>query len=154
MKVIFLDIDGVLNCSYSKSECCGKLGIDNDKVKRLRQIVTASDARLVLCSTWKDGWEKTDKEQQSEEANYLDRKLKRERLWIMDKTTDLHTDRGAGILRWIEGKRIESWIVIDDEEFDYKELGIVDRVVRTEYYSENGGLQDEHVQAAIDKLLV
>ncbi len=29
MKVIFLDIDGILNCSESKSDCFGYAGIDN-----------------------------------------------------------------------------------------------------------------------------
>ena len=39
MKLIFLDIDGVLNCAISKSRCFGCLGIDDDKVKRLKTIV-------------------------------------------------------------------------------------------------------------------
>lgn len=38
MKIIFLDIDGVLNCHNSKSDCNGRLGIDEDKVKRLKKI--------------------------------------------------------------------------------------------------------------------
>ena len=39
MKVIFLDIDGVLNCSKSKSSCLGCTGIDDIKVKRLKRII-------------------------------------------------------------------------------------------------------------------
>ena len=38
MKIIFLDIDGVLNCSESKSECLGYTGIDTVRIKRLKRI--------------------------------------------------------------------------------------------------------------------
>ena len=58
MKVIFLDIDGVLNCQSSKSSCHGMVGIDNDKVKRLKEIVKATGAKMVLISTWKTDWQK------------------------------------------------------------------------------------------------
>ena len=56
MKVIFLDIDGVLNNEYSKTRApSGVIGIDGDKVKRLRKIVESTGAKLVLTSSWKTG---------------------------------------------------------------------------------------------------
>ena len=88
MKIIFLDVDGVLNCQKSESHCQGCIGIDNDKVKRLRKIVEATGAKIVLCSSWKTFWEKVHKDDQRELANYLDRKLKRENLYIFDKTKE------------------------------------------------------------------
>lgn len=51
MKIIFLDVDGVLNCQNSKSNCYGIMGIDDDKVSRLRKIVECTDAKIVLIST-------------------------------------------------------------------------------------------------------
>ena len=38
MKIIFLDIDGVLNCRNSKASCHGIMGIDDEKVKNLKYI--------------------------------------------------------------------------------------------------------------------
>ena len=60
-KVIFLDVDGVLNGKNSKSYCItedGRIitGIDTDKVKRLARIENDSKADIVLISSWKDGW--------------------------------------------------------------------------------------------------
>ena len=152
MKVIFLDIDGVLNCGSTEARCGYYLGIDDDKVQRLRRIVDATGAKIVLTSTWKDGWDREYKEDQDALANYLDRKLKAEGLRILDKTDDEHHDRGAGILRWIEGRPVESFVILDDCLFDYNEMGLLQHLVETTEGTDDGGLQNEHVQRAIEIL--
>ena len=152
MKVIFLDIDGVLNCQSSQSSCHGMMGIDDDKVKRLKEIVKATGAKIVLISSWKADWQKLLKEQQGAMANYLDKKLKRQGLVIMDKTEDTSVDRGQGILDWLDGKKIESFVILDDEDFDYQEVNIADRVVKTNFYNDKGGLQDREMNQAIEML--
>ena len=49
MKVIFLDIDGVLNNEYSKTRApSGVIGIDGDKVKRLRQLITEKGCQTLI----------------------------------------------------------------------------------------------------------
>lgn len=150
MKVIFLDVDGVLNCQKSRSRCRYFIGIDNDKVKRLRKIVEATNAQIVLCSSWKSRWEKEYKEDQNELANYLDRKLKRERLYILDKTKEANGSyRGEGIMRWIGEHDVDIFIILDDDDFDYAECGIASRHIKTNFYDNNGGLQDNHVELAI-----
>ena len=53
MKVIFLDIDGVLNTPSSESRCGEYIGIDDEKVKKLKKIVEKTKAEIVLISTWK-----------------------------------------------------------------------------------------------------
>lgn len=150
MKAIFLDIDGVLNCHTSRSRCDGFIGIDDDKVKRLRRIVENTGAKIILTSTWKSGWEKIYKDDQSESAKYLDRKLGREMLNILDKTIDDGPHRGYGIVQWTKKMFIENFVILDDETFDYEECGLIPKLVKTGFY--DGGLQDEHVDAAI-KLL-
>lgn len=149
IKIIFLDIDGVLNNKHSKSRCCGFIGIDNDKVKRLKQIVDATGAKIVLCSSWKDDWEPVDKECQPAESDYLDRKLKREGLRIIDKTKDLYWNRGEGIVNWINEHGVENFVILDDEAFDYGRYDLNRYHVETCFDSESGGLQDEHVEKAI-----
>ena len=154
MKVIFLDVDGVLNCQSSKSRCGAFIGIDADKVKRLRRIVEATGAKIILTSTWKLHWTRDPylKDEQGESGNYLDRKLRRERLFIMDKTTREKnlSHRGEGIYNYLQNHNVESWIVLDDEVFkDFEEYGIMPHLVKTSFYSDNGGIQDEHVKLAI-----
>ena len=86
MKIVFLDIDGVLNCEGSRSRCVGYRGIDDKKVENLAKIVKATGAEIVLTSTWKEDWRKTDKAHQGMMANYLDKKLKKQGLNALDKT--------------------------------------------------------------------
>ena len=150
MKVIFLDIDGVLNCKNSKSRCGYFLGIDNNKVKRLQKIIEATGSKIVLCSSWKGGWSKDHKDEQNDLGNYIDRKFKRERLAIFDKTDDTGRNRGEGISNYIAQHKVDKWVVIDDEIFgDYEEYNIIEHLIKTTFYDENGGLQDEHVDEAI-----
>ena len=159
MKLIFLDIDGVLNDIDSKSRCGIFKGIDDDKVQRLKQIVDATDARIVLTSTWKTHWDKN-KDLIEDMGNYLNRKFKKQGLRVIDKTTDDGIHRGAGIINYINNfhTEVESWIVIDDEYFcDYKELDIISHMIKTVFFdcyntNGSGGLQDLHVKLAIELL--
>ena len=157
MKVIFLDVDGVLNCQSSKARFRGYIGIDNDKVKRLRDIVKATNAKIVLTSTWKLFWERDPllKDEQHEDGNYLDRKFRRENLFILDKTTEEKNlgCRGEGIHNFLQHHNIESWIVLDDEIFDdYETYGIMPHLIKTTFYADDGGIQDKHIKLAIKML--
>ena len=90
MKLIFLDIDGVLNNENSKS-CApsGCTGIDDKLTNKLTHIIEATDAKIVLTSDWKIGWESFDI-YCSEDAKYLNSKLKKYGLYISAKTYDDH----------------------------------------------------------------
>jgi hypothetical protein len=150
MKVIFLDIDGVLNCHSSRSRCGIYIGIDDDKVKRLRKIVDATGAKIVLSSSWRIDWWK-DEYNNTECGRYIDRKLKRERLAILDKTgTDLHDRRRLEIERWMQGKDIEAYVILDDLDYDWGYSDCVNHWVETSF--DKDGLQDEHVEKAIEIL--
>lgn len=151
-RVIFLDIDGVLNCISSKSRCRGCIGIDNSKVKLLKQIVDNTNARIVLTSSWKKEWNKN-LEKCDYDGKYLNNKLKKQGLYILDKTEDNGYNRGEGIYNWIKKYDIRHWVVLDDEIFkDYKKYGIKKHLVKTEFYNDNGGLQKEHIEKAISIL--
>lgn len=150
MKIIFLDIDGVLNCQSSKSRCSIYIGIDNDKVKRLRAIVDATGAKIVLSSSWRSDWFK-EENFNGECGRYIDRKLRRERLAILDKTgTDMYDRRRLEVERWMEGKDIEAYVILDDLDYNWSYSDCVNHWVETSF--ERGGLQDEHVAKAIEIL--
>lgn len=53
MKVIFLDIDGVLNTYFTTRRIWSFTFVDTRKVLRLRNIVERTGAQLVLSSTWR-----------------------------------------------------------------------------------------------------
>lgn len=148
MKVIFLDIDGVLNCQSSKSHCGIFVGIDDSKVKRLREIVDATGAKIVLSSSWRIGWAPRNVDC-DDEGRYLNRKLRREGLCILDKTGK-SPRRPMEVYDWLQGKQIESFVILDDEDWNWGHLS--KHWVQTEFYDDNGGLQDEHVVKAIEIL--
>jgi hypothetical protein len=150
-KIIFLDVDGVLNSNDTEDIFKGFIGLDYSGIKLLREIIDATGAEIVLVSTWKIGWSKDNKESQNDLANYLDARLAEEGLKIMDKTEGSVSDRGTGIVDWLSKYPVESWIVIDDEIFkDYEECGIMPHLVKTSFY--DGGLKEKHVEMAIEML--
>ena len=53
MKVIFLDIDGVLNNDHTTARFQGYLGIDPILAARFRRILRITGAQVVLSSTWR-----------------------------------------------------------------------------------------------------
>ena len=151
MKIIFLDVDGVLNSIDSEDRLGAFIGIDYSGVKLLREIVDKTDAKIVLVSSWKRRWHKT-KEDQGILANYLDKRLAEENLEIIDKTKDSITNRGEGIFNWLSvHPEVDSWIILDDEIFDdYIEYGCMPHLVQTSFY--DGGLKEKHVEQAISLL--
>ena len=159
INVVFLDVDGVLNCSSTKDMCLRYVGIEDEKVSLLKQIVDKSKAKIVLISTWKEWWFNTSylKDKQDFLANYLDMKLAKQGLSIYDKTEDELFNRGDGILEYIrhlswKGINVNNYVVLDDEIFDYKRTRITKNLVQTSY--NNGGLQRKHVGKALEKLNV
>ena len=161
MKIIFLDIDGVLNCATSKSHCIdvdGRVikGIDSDKVKRLAKIVEATGAQIVLSSDWKDGWEKYYTSQKPSHAKYLDNHLyKKGKLTIKDKTPNTHKGswfRGSEILAYLRMHQdIENYVILDDTFFDdFVNKEIEEHLVLTNW---EVGLTDGDVKNAIKILL-
>lgn len=160
MKVIFLDIDGVLNCATSKSFCIdddGRVikGVDSDKVKRLAKIVEATGAEIVLSSDWKDGWSKYYTSSKPSHAKYLDNHLyKKGRLTIKDKTPNTNKGswfRGEEILTYLRlHQDIENYVILDDTFFeDFDNKNIIDHLIITDY---KYGLTDENVKQAIEIL--
>lgn len=142
MKIIFLDIDGVLNSIDSEDHFHGCIGLDYSGIKLLKEIVDATGAELVLISTWKLSCHL---------CSYLDTRLAQEGLTITDKTGGSMHNRGHGIIDWLSDHPTNSWIVLDDEVFDdYDECGILPHLVKTDFY--NGGLKEKHVELAINLL--
>lgn len=147
-KIIFLDIDGVLN-----SQSVLRLAKKNDvvcpvMVNRLNRLIEQTDAKVVLSSSWRTiyGLEHT------RDAYLIPAGFKGE---IIDATIKLHgqkmfecVPRGAEIKEWLSRHpKVESFVILDDY---YDMEDIIDHLVQTTFYDdvEAGGLQDHHVEAA------
>lgn len=148
-KVIFLDIDGVLNCQSSKSGCGSWIGIDNSKVKILKEIVDKTNAKIVLTSSWKTFWERDYNLITHHHGKYLNNKLRKQGLHILDKTEDKGRNRGKGIYDWIKKHNIKNWLVLDDDIFKDYDEEIIRHWIKTDFYDNNGGLQKNHIEKAI-----
>lgn len=153
MKVIFLDIDGVLNFASCEARAPGGfIGISEARVKLLRQIVDATGARIVLTSTWKMEWSKDD-EECTANGLYLTKKLRRHGLHILDKTKEASPSmRGKGINDWLKkNDHVTDWIVLDDDIFpDYEAEGIMPHLIKTSF--SNGGMNENDAAKAIELL--
>ena len=156
MKVIFLDIDGVLNTPTSKTRCGEYIGIDDDKTKLLADIVKRTNAEIALVSTWKKYWRKEEalKPLQDRAATYLDEKFKKFGIKASDKTKDKsdgkYLSRGEGILEYIERNKVEKYVIIDDIQFDYDGLGLTEHYIKTK---QSEGLTTAQAEKACEMLL-
>lgn len=100
MKVIFFEVDNVLNFEDSDAVApSGKKGIAEARLKEFKKLVNESGARIVLTGSWKHDWN-FDDEKCTPDGVYLNKKLDRKGLHILDKTRDDLTDE-EGYADWI-----------------------------------------------------
>ena len=74
-KVIFLDIDGVLNDESTKS-FKKKIFVEEIRVKRLKDIVQATQAKIVMSSSWRHYFKLYNENPESIKDNYELSKMK------------------------------------------------------------------------------
>ena len=111
MKVIFLDIDGVLNSRRTPNPRKFPYVIDPKLLKRLEVILDDTKAKVVLSSTWR----------------YDPAGLFSAKHWgipFIDVTPDLPKQpRRKEILKWLkEHPTVDRFVVIDDEDDELDKL--------------------------------
>lgn len=89
MNVIFFEVDGVLNFKESEARAPdGRLGIVDSMVKELKRKTDETGSKLVLTGAWAKDWDFQD-EKCTKAGAYLNKKMDRRGLHIMDKTKDI-----------------------------------------------------------------
>lgn len=89
MKIIFLDIDGVLNFKGTEALApSGRTGIIDKKVSLLYDIIKTTNAKVVLLQSWGKEWNR-DSDKCTNDGKYLDRKMIRRGIHILDKIDTL-----------------------------------------------------------------
>lgn len=157
-KIIFLDIDGVLNSADyfdQTKHCDGYSEINPEQVKLLKEIIDRTGAEIVLSSTWRDLAKRKD-EPDHPMYIYLTDTLHEYGLEIIEHTPYIDMNRPKEIKAWIDAQPDKDirFVSIDDDypQHKYDEVGIGNCLVKTSFYEKDGGLRWEHVEKAIEIL--
>lgn len=145
-KIIFLDIDGVLNHVNTKEP------VDPQKLELLKFIVDSTQSKIVLSSSWRVCNEPGTP--QYSQWLYLLDMLQTENLSISDVTPYKEFIRPLEISLWLKDHpEVTSWVSLDDDFLpeDYEDEGLnPERLILTTYFGP--GLTLSHAKKAI-KLL-
>lgn len=153
MKIVFLDIDGVLNSrEYDRQRDWSKVTfIDETRLPLIKRIIDATGAKIILSSTWRDQWSR-DASRLTDDGKYIVDAFAKHGIEIFDKTPSLglQADRGDEIREWLLfNDGVESFVIIDDCRYDWREMS--DKFVKTDAYI-GRGLEERHVRRAIEIL--
>jgi len=157
-KIIFLDIDGVLNCkntfkekkeervfynkflekndfNLAKISMCD---IDFEKLELLKYIVLETNAKIVISSSWKN----------LRFYTLIEDLLINKGLPIIGVTPHINNRRGTEIKKYLSENQVDDFIIIDDSIFDDYDDELINHLVKTDFYDE--GLNDEKANEAIN----
>lgn len=152
MKIVFLDIDGVLNEESTPTRTKSRaIFIDRDKLLRLKRIVDATGAQIVLSSTWR-----YDRDDARYNGDFLELQeaFHNVGLEFYSYTPEdaIGIRRGMEIKAWLGlHPEIDQFIILDDDLFDFEERGLLPRLIKTDFG--DGGLTEARVQEAIALLM-
>lgn len=127
MKLLFLDIDGVLNSDrYDRERDRMKTGnIDETRLDLIKEIVDKTGAKIVLTSTWRYHWH-PNKELCDDTGKELNRVFNAHGVEIFDKTPRLgmFIDRSEEVKDYLEfcTEEIEAFAIIDDYMYGWGDL--------------------------------
>lgn len=130
MKVIFLDVDGVLN-NFTLIRQNGYDYIDPVMVSRVAKVVGQTGAKIVLSSTWR---------LMHSDKKLVDMALGVQGMFVHDSTPHLGSLRSQEISDWLgKNLEVERYAILDDDDdagFGLEdsffqtdpEIGITDRI--------------------------
>ena len=154
MKLIFLDIDGVLNShdflyrwqektARDRVEFKGNehLMLDPVAVGRVNRILTVSGAKVVISSSWRHGWPIERLKEILKTVGFIGE--------IIDCTPRYGKDRGHEIDEWLQNHNEghDPFVILDD---DSDMAHMAKHLVKTSFAH---GLLDEHVEESIRRLM-
>lgn len=155
--ILFLDVDGVLNSELNKrikqrnnmSISSYRIELPGDKLFKLKRIISATNAKIVLSSSWRLGGSVGNP---SYAQRNLENQLNKYGMEIFSITPSFYTrDRGAEIYSWLHifkerNGYVPNYVILDNVIYNliqYHKNHIV-------MVPESIGLQDKHVAIAIN----
>lgn len=152
LKIIFLDIDGVL-VTFETIKESKKSGIlhpqsfSSKGVELLNNLVSETNSKIVISSSWR----------RIHSLDFIREHFKKQGFLFSDRiigVTPKIGDRGIEILQWLEDNKNlilnydgYSYIVIDDDTQDILPYIQKENFIKT---SMNGGFQEEHLKSALN----
>lgn len=168
MKIIFLDVDGELTYSDYRNE--ETANIDIEKVELLKEICDKTGAKVVVSSSWRGSEDYTPKiynvlieilSKNGIEVLGDIPHLKTEIIGDVPETIRLEEDldikckygtgRVAEIQKWINEHEVESFVILDDEDWQWADYGYENNWIQPTWFWD-GELKREHVDMAINIL--
>ena len=146
-KIIFLDVDGVLNRHHwrygtKKKSPMGYTGIESKYIAQLKRIVDDTGAEIVLSSDWQMCFDtdECDSEKADPDGTYLVQCLKEFGLQILCKShgkwckNQRVTGRGGEIRLYLKlHPEVTDYVILDDIEFPDFTNELLDHFVHLEY---------------------
>lgn len=158
-KILFLDIDGVLNCMMpTPSDECEwvdldewRYGLNPQLVARLRFIIANTNCKIVISSSWRHHTNYAPYQPDRNWRDVLAEKLHRTRDEVFAGETGYDNEgrRGIEINQWLESHPIDAYCVVDDEVVDILPYIDNSKVVKTDM---KYGLTIEDAKRIIDVL--
>lgn len=161
-KIIFLDIDGVLNSEqyflkrYRNTKDLNMINIDSlkendyrvmlqlcdidlDSLNNLLEIIDLTNSKVVIISTWKRlvYYEKIKKH------------LINLGLPIIGETNDNSLNRGEGIRKYLDVNNVDNYIILDDEIFTDYDEELLSHLIKTSFKE---GLIENNIIESIELL--
>ena len=144
ISIVFVDVDGVLNCTETNG--C----IDDDKLILLKEIINATNAKIVISSSWRNTTKK---------LNKLSNALHRHGIEYIDCTPNLlryrkpEANRVCEIQSYLKSARdkynIQQWVAIDDYNLIKHSSFFKNHLVNTSVFH---GIRKQDVKLAINIL--
>lgn len=150
MKVIFLDVDGVLNSDeyFEKTKGLNLQGIyqdiDVEKIKLLKKAVDETGAKVVLTSSWR----------YTKNAIKLKELLKEYEIFV-DATPFIENKRGLEIKKWLlDNQNVDDFVILDDEIFDSFDEDLLEKLIKISDgngYNFGEGLLEKDVDEILER---
>ena len=141
-KVLFLDIDGVLNCMYPTPSDDHewidleewRYGFNPELVARLRFVIANTNCKIVVSSSWRHHTNYAPYQHDRNWRDVLAEKLRRPREEVFAGETDYDEKgrRGVEILQWLSDHPTDVYCVVDDEIVDIEPYIDKDKIVKTD----------------------
>lgn len=152
MKIIFLDVDGVLNSNdyikyASKSNLKGILEEVNPKaIEMLKYALDITGAQIVVSSSWRN----------LRKFESLKKLFSEYGIDLNEKTPMVSEDRGLEIKQYLkEHPDVKQYLILDDCKFDSFDEEQISNLILTKEnqsdYTYGEGLQSKHIEQIIKR---